>query len=82
MFFFLNFAVVSSTAKPAVEHGDFVVKVDDKVCVRVTLKATFTVKYASLRSGKVGAFYYQEAVKIHTFVVTPIVGTVSLKFSS
>ena len=57
VFFFLNFAVVSSTAKPAMEHGDFVVKVDDKVCVRVTLKATFTVKYASLRSGKVGAFY-------------------------
>ena len=70
--------MVSSTAKPALEHGDFVVKVDDKVCVRVTLKATFTVKYASLRSGKVGAFYYKKAIQIHTFVVAPTVFRVSL----
>ena len=44
---------VSATHKPTVENGDFIVKSDEKVCVRAMLKATFTVKYASVRSGKV-----------------------------
>ena len=43
----------STTPKPAVEDGDFTVKSNDHICVRATLKATFTVKYASVRSGKV-----------------------------
>lgn len=53
-----SYVISATTTTPMIQEGNFLVRVDNQVCIRASFKASFEIKYASLGEHKrVRAFY-------------------------